>query len=145
MAEIIPYLFVRDVGQALDFYTRAFGFAEEMRTGTPSGGVHAQMQLGRSTVMMGQGGESHGFGAPLGSPSTMGVFVWVSDVDAHYARAAEFGAKIEHPPRDEFMAGPTRRATWTAIPGSSPPRRSRARASSSRGSDAVTRGDAIRR
>ena len=101
MAEIIPYLFVRDVGQALDFYTRAFGFTEEMRTGTPSGGMHAQMQLDGKTVMMGHGGESHGFGVPSGSPSTMGVFVWIDDVDAHHARAVEAGAMIDHPPRDE--------------------------------------------
>lgn len=36
--QIIPYLFYRDVPAALDFLTRAFGFKEEMRHETPSGG-----------------------------------------------------------------------------------------------------------
>ena len=38
--QIIPYLFYNDIGAALDFLTRAFGFKEEMRVGTPSGGMH---------------------------------------------------------------------------------------------------------
>ncbi len=37
-AQIIPYLLYRDVGAALDFLARAFGFKEEMRAGTPSRG-----------------------------------------------------------------------------------------------------------
>ena len=37
--QIIPYLFYRDVPAALDWLTKAFGFKEEMRTGTPSGGM----------------------------------------------------------------------------------------------------------
>jgi PhnB protein len=40
--QIIPYLFYRDIGAALDFLTRAFGFKEEMRVGTPSGGMHGE-------------------------------------------------------------------------------------------------------
>ena len=40
--QIIPYLFYRDVPAALDFLTRAFGFKEEMRTSTPSGGMHGE-------------------------------------------------------------------------------------------------------
>jgi PhnB protein len=43
--EIIPYIFYRDVPAALDWLTRAFGFAETMRTATPTGGKHAEMTL----------------------------------------------------------------------------------------------------
>ena len=44
-AEIIPYIFYRDVPAALDWLTRAFGFAETMRTTTPNGGTHGEMTL----------------------------------------------------------------------------------------------------
>jgi PhnB protein len=51
---IIPYLFYRDVPAALDFLTRAFGFKEEMRAGTPSGGMHGEGSFQGQLVMMGQ-------------------------------------------------------------------------------------------
>ena len=53
--EIIPYIFYRDVPAALDWLTRAFGFAETMRTATPSGGTHGEMTLDGQRIMMGQG------------------------------------------------------------------------------------------
>ena len=53
---IVPYLFYDDVAAAVEFLVRAFGFSEQMRTATPSGGVHAQVKLGDQIVMLGQGG-----------------------------------------------------------------------------------------
>jgi uncharacterized glyoxalase superfamily protein PhnB len=53
--EIIPYIFYRDVPAALDWLSRAFGFVEVMRTGTPSGGMHGEMTLDGRRIMMGQG------------------------------------------------------------------------------------------
>jgi uncharacterized glyoxalase superfamily protein PhnB len=53
--EIIPYIFYRDVPAALDWLTRAFGFAETMRTATPNGGTHGEMTLDGQRIMMGQG------------------------------------------------------------------------------------------
>jgi hypothetical protein len=35
--------------------TRAFGFAETMRTTTPNGGTHGEMTLDGQRIMMGQG------------------------------------------------------------------------------------------
>ncbi|MFZ0496777.1 MAG: hypothetical protein WBG11_13900 [Methylocella sp.] len=43
--EIVPYIFYRDVTAALDWLTRAFGFAETMRTATPNGGTLGEMTL----------------------------------------------------------------------------------------------------
>ena len=39
----------------LTFSTRAFGFKEEMRVGTPSGGMHGEASFQGQLVMMGQG------------------------------------------------------------------------------------------
>jgi uncharacterized glyoxalase superfamily protein PhnB len=100
--EIIPYIFYRDVPAALDWLARAFGFVEEMRTGTPSGGMHAQMRLGGQRIMLGQGAGDRGMRSPAeGATATMGVFVYLDDVDAHYLRACAAGAGIVHALKDE--------------------------------------------
>jgi PhnB protein len=100
--EIIPYLFYRDVPAALEWLTRAFGFTEEMRTGTPSGGMHGQMTLDGQRIMMGQGAREWGMVSPREtSMATMGVFIYIKDVDGHHARAAASGADVVHPPHEE--------------------------------------------
>jgi uncharacterized glyoxalase superfamily protein PhnB len=81
---------------------RAFGFVEEMRTGTPSGGMHGEMTLGGQRIMMGQGGTSWSMLSPLeAGVATMGVFIYLDDVDAHYARADKAGAEIMQPPHEQ--------------------------------------------
>ena len=100
--EIIPYIFYRDLPAALEWLARAFGFAEEMRTGTPSGGMHAQMRFDGQRIMMGQGARQWGVVSPREADSaTMGVFIYLEDVDAHHARAEAAGAEIVQPPHNE--------------------------------------------
>jgi PhnB protein len=100
--EIIPYIFYRDLPAALEWLARAFGFAEEMRTGTPSGGMHAQMRFDGQRIMMGQGARQWGMVSPREADSaTMGVFIYLEDVDAHHARAEAAGAEIVQPPHNE--------------------------------------------
>jgi uncharacterized glyoxalase superfamily protein PhnB len=100
-AEIIPYLFYNDVSAALDWLTRAFGFVETMRHGTPRGGLHGEMMFGGARIMMGQGGAAlRMLSAAETQAATQGVFIYLDDVDAHYERARAAGAKIEKPPED---------------------------------------------
>jgi PhnB protein len=100
--EIIPYIFYHDVPAALEWLTRAFGFKEEMRTGTPSGGIHGEMSLDGQRIMLGQGAKQWGMVSPReAAMATMGVFIYLNDVDAHHSRAQAAGAEIEHPPHDE--------------------------------------------
>ncbi len=100
--EIIPYIFYRDLPAALEWLARAFGFTEEMRTGTPSGGMHGQMTLDGQRIMMGQGAQQWSMVSPREAGSaTMGVFIYLDDVDAHRARAQAAGAEIVQPPHDE--------------------------------------------
>jgi len=109
--EIIPYIFYRDVPTALDWLARAFGFKEEMRTGTPSGGMHGEMSLDGQRIMMGQGAKNWGMVSPHeATMATMGVFIYLNDVDGHHARAQAAGAHIVHPPRNESYG-----RTYTAI------------------------------
>ena len=99
--QIVPYLFYRDTGAALEFLTRAFGFKEEMRVGTPSGGMHAEASFHGQLVMMGQGAHERSLRSPrdMGG-ATMGVFIYLDDVDTHYETAKAEGAEIVHPPKD---------------------------------------------
>ena len=62
--QIIPYLFYSDIPAALDFLTRAFGFKEEMRVGTPSGGMHGEASFKGQLVMMGQGAHERSLKTP---------------------------------------------------------------------------------
>jgi PhnB protein len=96
--EIIPYIFYRDVPAALDWLTRAFGFAETMRTATPNGG---EMTLDGQRIMMGQGSkEWRMVSAHEAEMATQGIFIYLADVDAHYERAQAAGAEIVKPPED---------------------------------------------
>jgi PhnB protein len=100
--QIIPYIFYRDVPAALDWLARAFGFTEEMRTGTPSGGMHGEMTLDGQRIMMGLGAREWGMVSPReAGTATMGVFIYLDDVDAHHARAQAAGAEIVQPPHDQ--------------------------------------------
>jgi PhnB protein len=99
--EIIPYIFYRDVPAALDWLARAFGFTEEMRHATPNG-MHAQMRLDDHRIMMGQGSTDWRMQSPSEAKlATMGVFIYLADVDAHYQRARAAGAEIVQTPYDE--------------------------------------------
>ena len=99
--QIIPYLVYRDIGAALDFLCVAFGFKEEMRTGTPSGGMHGEASFQGQLVMMGQGAHEHSLTTPKAAGgATMGVFIYLDDVDKHYEVAKAAGAEIVNLPKD---------------------------------------------
>ena len=91
--EIIPYIFYRDVPAALHWLAHAFGFSEELRHPTP-GGMHAQMTLDGQRIMMGPSDMN-------AKVATMGIFIYLDDVDAHYERAREAGAEIVQAPYNE--------------------------------------------
>jgi PhnB protein len=63
--EIVPYIFYRDLPAALEWLAHAFGFTEEMRTGTPSGGMHGKMTFDGQRIMMGQGARQWGMVSPI--------------------------------------------------------------------------------
>ena len=99
--QIIPYIFYRDVPAALAWLSRTFGFTEELRHPTPSG-MHAQMTFRGQRIMMGQGSRDWRMqSASETRIATMGIFVYLADVDTHYERARAAGAEIVQPPHDE--------------------------------------------
>ena len=92
---ITPYLIVREAAELIDFVKQAFG-ARELNRGTGSaGGIHAEVQIGDSMVMIG-GGQA------LNRPSMpAALHLYVKDADAVYKRALEAGAADVRAPVDQ--------------------------------------------
>lgn len=98
---VSPYLYYEDGAAALNFLTSAFGFTERMRLPDEQGRIrHAEVELDGGVVMLGEPGAEHKSPNTLGG-KTQSVFVYVDDVDAHYAHAKEAGATILSEPEDK--------------------------------------------
>jgi PhnB protein len=98
---ITPYLYYNDVGAALKFLARAFGFREHgARMKGPDGWInHAAMRLGTSLVMMGCPGSGYRNPKHIGH-ATQSLYVDVRGVDRHFERARRAGAVILEEPKD---------------------------------------------
>ena len=95
---IYPYLSYRDAA-ALRFLEEAFGFTISVRWDNPEGTVqHAEVTFGEGAVMMGTADRPTALldGASVGQ----GIYVYVEDVDAHFARTQASDARIVYPPED---------------------------------------------
>ncbi len=103
---VTPCLVVRGAAKALEFYAEVFGAAERMRFPGPGGTVaHAEIQIGDSVVIVEDEDPQRGTtGPPAGGlPGTPAFqFIYVADVDATVARAAELGATVRRAPQDQF-------------------------------------------
>jgi PhnB protein len=101
--ELYPFLAVRDVARAVDFYARAFGAEEEgKRLVAPDGRQVAVLTIGGGHV--GVATEAPELGTP--SPETAGattvrISLHVDDPDAVAARAVEAGATEMFPVADQ--------------------------------------------
>ena len=103
MAEptMFPYFSYRDANAALDWLEEAFGFERVVAYPGEDGSiVHAEMRFGGGALMMGTA-ESPPVGDPDAvSPNKHGVYVHVEDVDAHFEKARDAGARVVYPPED---------------------------------------------
>ena len=92
---ITPYLAVREAPELLEFVKQAFG-AQELFRGTGSaGGMHAEVRIGDSIVMLGGGSQLPG------PPMPTSLWMFVEDTDAVYASALRAGAKTISEPLDQ--------------------------------------------
>ncbi len=92
---VTAYLAVRPALELIDFVKRAFGAEELMRTTGSAGGVHAEVRIGDTKVMIGGGG------AWSGTPTPTGLHLYVPDADQVYRRAVEAGAESLYAPVDQ--------------------------------------------
>ena len=103
----IPHVMVDGASVAIEFYTQAFGAEELFRIADPDGRImHAEVSVSDSVIMV---GDAEGvFKAPgeVGG-STVGMHVFVEDVDALCAQAVDAGAELLQPPIDMFYGART--------------------------------------
>jgi uncharacterized glyoxalase superfamily protein PhnB len=98
MATVVPILVYEDVGKAMEWLCRAFGFTERLRVERDGVIGHAQLEVGNGAIMLGrQGGP---FRAPHGDEVAAYVHVTVDDVDGHCERAQRNAARILQRPHD---------------------------------------------
>jgi PhnB protein len=91
---VTSYLVVPGVGKLIDFAKQAFGATEVHLSKRPDGTVqHAEIKIGDSIVMMGEGAGTKNFPGML--------HLYVEDVDAVYRLAIQAGAKSLREPADQ--------------------------------------------
>jgi uncharacterized glyoxalase superfamily protein PhnB len=95
-----PYLYYEDTGTAMEWLAKAFGFRERLCMKDDDGTIrHAEMELGKAVIMMGSPPD---YKNPRHAGMThAGMYVFVDDVDAHYARAKAAGAELQGEPADQ--------------------------------------------
>lgn len=102
---IVPQVPYQDIGGAVAFLERAFGFREIVasRLVSEEGVIgHALVEFGDGVIGIGTQG-AHGAISPRSAgAASQYISVYVDDVDAHYERAVAAGARIASGPRDEF-------------------------------------------
>jgi PhnB protein len=101
---LIPSLACDDAAGAIEFYKRAFGANERMRMDGPDGTIaHAELEIGGSIMMVADPFPQATAKPPreLGG-TTVGVFMYVEDVDAMVERAVDAGATVTMPVDDMF-------------------------------------------
>jgi len=102
---VTAHLAVHGAAQAIDFYKKAFGAREIVRTLGPDGRLimHAQIAIGDSMVLLHDEFPESGGQSPrtLGG-SAVTLHLYVDDADAWFERAVKAGATVEMPLQDMF-------------------------------------------
>ena len=110
---ITPYLTVERAGDLVEFVKQAFDAVEVFRATGSAGGMHAEVTIGDSRLMIG--------GMPGVTEIPTALHLYVPDADAVYQRAMEAGATSLEEPVDQFygdreagVKDPTGNVWWIA-------------------------------
>jgi PhnB protein len=101
---VSPALAIDGAAEAIDFYKRAFGAKERSSMPMPDGKIaHAELEIGDSVVMLSDPFPQSTVKPPtqLGGTS-VGIFVYVEDVDSLFQQAVDAGATVTMPLDDMF-------------------------------------------
>lgn len=92
-----PYIVAADGEALLQFAKQTFGAEETFRAIGPAGGIHANVRIGDTMLMMGGGIPGRAFS---GKPYPVALHVYVEDTDATYAKALAAGGLSINEPQD---------------------------------------------
>jgi PhnB protein len=92
---VTPYLIVPDVDKFIGFLQKAFGGTETFRAPGSAGGIHVEVKIGDSTVMIGGGVGRNGQSLPAM------LHLYVENAAAVYQNALQAGATSLGAPEDK--------------------------------------------
>ncbi|MGC1929225.1 MAG: VOC family protein, partial [Candidatus Nitrosopolaris sp.] len=95
---VTPYLVAQDGSALLEFAKQAFGAEEKFRGTGGAGGLHAEVTIGDSRLMIGGGIPGREFRS---TANTTALHVYVKDTDAVYKQALAAGATSISAPADQ--------------------------------------------
>ena len=95
---VTPYMIAENGPALLEFAKQAFGAEEMFRAVGTAGGLHGEVRIGDSMLMMGGGIPGKEFRA---TANTHALHLYVPDCDAVYERALRAGATSLGEPRDQ--------------------------------------------
>ena len=90
---VTPYIIAKPAVELVDFVKQAFGAVESFRSTGSAGGLHCEVKIGDSVVMI--------VGGPTFDPRPVAIHFYVSDVDEVYASAMAAGATSLGEPSDQ--------------------------------------------
>ena len=90
---VTPYIIAKPAVELVDFVKQAFGAVESFRSTGSAGGLHCEVKIGDSPVMIG--------GGPGFDERPVALHFYVSDVDQVYANAMAAGATSLGEPSDQ--------------------------------------------
>jgi len=104
MGWITPYLTVKNVKDAIDFYQKAFGLETKMTMPDKDGNIiHAEIGYNDCVIMIGAECPEEGSKSPATlSGSSVGLYIYVDDIDNFCAKARDTGAKMLTEPETMF-------------------------------------------
>lgn len=92
---VTPYLMVQKAAELVDFVKQAFGATKTLRTTGSAGGMHAEVKIGDSMIMIGGGGTWSG------EPIPAAIYLYMEEVDTVYQRALQAGGASIIEPADQ--------------------------------------------
>lgn len=95
---ITPYVIVQDAPGLIEFTKQVFGAEELFRAVGGAGGIHCEVRIGDSMMMLGGGFEGSHFQGPY-MPTALHIFP--GDADSFYKKALQAGATSIAPPTDQ--------------------------------------------
>jgi len=104
MRSLTPHLVCDGAAAAIEFYKKAFGATEVTRLPAPDGRLmHAQVRIGDSVLMLLDEWPDMGALGPNKLKGTsVTLHLYVTDVDAAFAKAVAAGATVKMPLADMF-------------------------------------------
>ena len=108
---IIPGMRYRDAPAAIDWLCDAFGFSRRLVVPDADGGIaHAQLVLGNGMIMLGSYRDEDEYDRLVRLPqdaggSTQAAYIFIGEIEAHYRRAVDAGARIVYELAEQDYGG----------------------------------------